>query len=134
MSSTERERAGLRSQLEITERRLAILERQSQYYGQRADPAVTMEIADLRLKAAELREKLEPPRQIPIDIWEHMSADDQRRYLIKLVMELQADFVGCRMKLNADVKRWIAALVVAVVVTQVVSLTLSTLLPKLLGG
>lgn len=113
MPATEQDRAQLRDVLVITERRVAVLEHQQAYYGGRADPSIEMELVDLRTKINDLRERLEPPRSIPQDIWYSMSADDQRRYLIKLVMELQADFVGCRAKLNSDVKLLCGALIAA---------------------
>lgn len=113
----EQARADLRIQLDIHQRRLAILERQLAHFGESADPSILMEATDLRTTINEIQEKLAPPRGIPVDIWHSMSADDQRRYLIKLVMELQADFVGCRAKLNADVKTLVAVLVVVQVLS-----------------
>lgn len=118
--ATEQSRQDLRDRLLVHQRRLAILERQLAHYGDSADPSILMEATDLRTKINEIQEKLEPPRGIPVDIWHSMSADDQRRYLIKLVMELQADFVGCRMKLNSDVRM----LLVGLVLVQVFSTAL----------
>lgn len=114
------DRAGLRNLLHATTRRLQELEQKAAFYGASSDPALTMEIADLRLKVAEIEEKLRPPGQIPTDVWESMTPDDQRRYLIALVMGLQADFSECRAKLNMDVRLWIVALVATVVMTQLI--------------
>lgn len=114
------DRAGLQNLLRTTERRLQELEQKAAFYGASGDPAITMEIADLRLKVADLEEKLRPPGQIPTDVWESMTPDDQRRYQIALVMALQADFKECRFKLNRDTKFWIGAVIALELVNLVV--------------
>jgi len=114
------DRAGLKSLLYTTQRRLKELEAKAAFYGASADPSLTMEIADLRLKASDLESKLQPPGQIPQDVWEAMTPDDHRRYLIALVMTLQADFSECRVKLNADVK----VLCIGLVLSQIISIVL----------
>lgn len=115
--AAEQAHQDLRTELAIHERRLAALNRQMAHFGAGADPSIMMEATDLRTKINEIQEKLEPPRGIPVDIWYSMSADDQRRYQIKLVMELQADFIGCRFKLNRDVKLLCAILIVVQVLS-----------------
>lgn len=114
------DRAGLQSLLRTTERRLRELEEQAAFYGASVEPSVTMEIADLRLKREDLETKLQPPGQIPSDVWAAMTADDQRRYLIALVMNLQADFLECRTRLNQRAELLMAALVVLELVNLLV--------------
>jgi len=106
------DRAGLKSLLHTTEQRLRALEQKAAFYGASSDPSLTMEIADLRLKVADLESKLQPPGEIPTDVWAAMSPDDQRRYLIALVMGLQADFSECRAKLNQRAELLMGALIV----------------------
>jgi hypothetical protein len=76
-----------------------------------------MEATDLRTQIADLEAQLEPPRGIPVDIWHAMNPDDQRRYLIKLVMELQADFVSCKLALSDRMRLIVIALVTSQAIT-----------------
>ncbi len=112
------DRAGLSELLRIRKRRLQELETKAAFYGASSDPALTMEIADLRLVISDLEQKLRPPGLIPTDVWLAMSPDDQRRYLITLVMGLQADFSECRAKLNQRAE-WLMG---AVIVLELVNL------------
>jgi hypothetical protein len=112
MPGTERKTADLQELLQITKRRLHGLEARAAYMGINADPALTMEIADLQAKVQDLELKLRPPGQLSEEIWSAMSADDQRRYLIALVMTLEADFKDCRIWLSQRVE-WAIVVVIA---------------------
>lgn len=105
----QREQQHLRGLRDAHQARLRILERQEAAYGLSVEPHILTEIEEKRTKIAEIDAILAPPPQIPHEVWTAMDADDQRRYLVALVMELQADFVHCRMRLNREVKLWIGA-------------------------
>lgn len=98
MPATDQERTDLQKQLALHKRRLALLETQAAGLGWRADPAVSMEIVDLRAKIAEITEILKPPKQLSEETWAHMSHDDQMRYATTLILQLNADFESYYLK------------------------------------
>lgn len=98
MAATDQERSSLRAQIALWRRRLALLEQQAAALGWRVDPAINMEITDLRFKIAEAEETLKPPKQLSKETWGSMSPDERIEYCTTLVLQLNADFEAYYLK------------------------------------
>lgn len=92
MPATDRERSNLRERRATHQLRLNALEQQAAIFGFHVEPAVNMEIIDLRGKIAEIDAILTPPKQLSEDTWRSMSPDDRMEYVTQLVLQLNADF------------------------------------------
>src|SRR4051812_21164208 len=103
--ATARERRHLIELREEHSRRLNELELRAARFGGDTPPQITLDIDDARAAIAEIDQVLAPP-PIRDEVLDAMGADQQRKYLIALVMGLQADFVSCRLNLNRQTRRW----------------------------
>lgn len=94
---------------DATQDRVRELELQERRYGFACPPHIRTELAKGRAELIELTKKIAPPAAP--QYLDRMSADEQRKYLIALVMTLQADFVSCHTRLNRRV--WLMCAVLA---------------------
>lgn len=120
--ATERERdEELDHLLELRETyraRKRVLEVQVGQYG-RATPAhIRTELEECKRELERIAEQL-PGADAPAYL-DRMSADEQRKYLVALVMTLQADFVACRARLNHRAELLMGAVIVLELINLVV--------------
>lgn len=133
MAATEQERTeDLDHLLELRDTHRAHkreLQRQLAQFGRAAPPHLRTELAEVNRELERIAGEL-PTASAPAYL-DRMSSEEQAKYLVTLVMALQADFVGCRVKLNRDVKllcRVLIALQIALLV-----IVASMWLPQVLG-
>lgn len=116
--ATARERAHLIELRERHRRRLAELELQAASYGLATPTNIAIDLEDARAAIAEIDAVL-APAPIRDEVLDAMGADQQRKYLIALVMALQADFVSCRLNLSWKTQRWILAVAILQILAMI---------------
>lgn len=94
------------------------LELQAAHYGRATPPHIRTELEECKRELDRIAEQL-PGASAPAYL-DRMSAEEQRKYLVTLVMTLQADFVACRAKLNQRAEWLMAAVIVLELVNLVV--------------